>query len=344
MIRFNNDYNHGAHPSILEALENTNSESYGGYGNDEWCEKAADEIKKYIECPRAAVHFLVGGTQANYVVIASALRPYQGVICAESGHIHVHETGAVENCGHKVLALPHQDGKITAEQIRTEAELYKTSVVQEHIVEPKMVYLSYPTEYGTIYSKAELEAIHKVCQEYGMYLFIDGARMGYGLAAKSADLTLADIAKYTDVFYCGGTKCGLLFGEAVVITNPKLQPFFRSYMKQNGALLAKGWLLGVQFYTMFKDDLYFQITKQAVDLAMRIKLAFAEKNIPALIESDTNQQFVILENKQMKKLSEKYVFEYEKKIDDTHTAVRFCTSWSTTEAEVDALVSDIRKL
>lgn len=344
MIRFNNDYNHGAHPAILEALEKTNRESYGGYGQDEWCERAAEEIKKCIDCPQAAIHFLVGGTQANYVVIASALRPYQGVICAESGHIHVHETGAVENCGHKVLALPHQDGKITAEQIRTEAELYKTSVVQEHIVEPKMVYLSYPTEYGTIYSKAELVAIHEVCQEYGMYLFIDGARMGYGLAAKSADLTLADIAKYTDVFYCGGTKCGLLFGEAVVITNPELQPFFRSYMKQNGALLAKGWLLGVQFYTMFKDDLYFQITKQAVDLAMRIKSAFAEKKIPALIESDTNQQFVILENEQMKKLSENYIFEYEKKIDDTHTAVRFCTSWSTTEAEVDALVSDIRKL
>lgn len=344
MIRFNNDYNHGAHPAILEALEKTNRESYGGYGQDEWCERASEEIKKYIDCPQAAIHFLVGGTQANYVVIASALRPYQGVICAESGHIHVHETGAVENCGHKVLALPHQDGKITAEQIRTEAELYKTSVVQEHIVEPKMVYLSYPTEYGTIYSKAELVAIHEVCQEYGMYLFIDGARMGYGLAAKSADLTLADIAKYTDVFYCGGTKCGLLFGEAVVITNPELQPFFRSYMKQNGALLAKGWLLGVQFYTMFKDDLYFQITKQAVDLAMRIKSAFAEKKIPALIESDTNQQFVILENDQMKILSENYIFEYEKKIDDTHTAVRFCTSWSTTEAEVDALVSDIRKL
>lgn len=344
MIRFNNDYNHGAHPAVLEALQKTNTESYGGYGLDEWCERAAEEIKKYINCPEAAVHFLVGGTQANYIVIASALRPYQGVLCAESGHIHVHETGAVENCGHKVLALPHENGKITADQIRNEAELYKTSVVQEHIVEPKMVYLSYPTEYGTIYSKAELEAIHEVCQEYGMYLFVDGARMGYGLAAESADLTLADIAKYTDVFYCGGTKCGLLFGEAVVITNPELQPFFRSYMKQNGALLAKGWLLGVQFYTMFQDGLYFNITEQAVKQAMRIKAAFAERGIPAMIESDTNQQFVILENGQMEKLSQNYIFEYEKKIDDTHTAVRFCTSWSTLDAEVDALVADIQKL
>lgn len=344
MIRFNNDYNHGAHPAILEMLGQINDKSYGGYGKDEWCEKAAQEIKKYMDCPEADIHFLVGGTQANYVVIASALRPYQGVICAESGHIHVHETGAVENCGHKVLALPHKDGKITAQQIRTEAELYKTSGVQEHIVEPKMVYLSYPTEYGTIYSRAELIAIHEVCQEYGMYLFVDGARLGYGLAAESADLTLADLAKYTDVFYCGGTKCGLLFGEAVVISNPELQPFFRSYMKQNGALLAKGWLLGVQFYTMFEQGLYFQITKQAVEQAMRIKAAFSEQGIPSLIESDTNQQFVILENSQMEKLAENYIFEFEKKIDDAHTAVRFCTSWSTTEAEVDALVEDIKKL
>lgn len=344
MIRFNNDYNHGAHPAVLAALEKINNESYGGYGQDEWCEKASKEIKKYMDCPQAAVHFLVGGTQANYVVIASALRPYQGVICAESGHIHVHETGAVENSGHKVLALPHTDGKITAQQIRTEAENYRTSVVQEHIVEPKMVYLSYPTEYGTIYSKAELEAIYEVCREYGMYLFIDGARMGYGLAARSADLTLADIAKYTDAFYCGGTKCGLLFGEAVVITNPELQPFFRSYMKQNGALLAKGWLLGIQFYTMFHEGLYFDITRAAVEKAMRIKAAFAEKGIPALIESDTNQQFVILENGQMEKLAENYIFEFEKKIDESHTAVRFCTSWSTSEEEVDALVRDIQKL
>lgn len=342
MIRFNNDYNHGAHPSILAALENINGESYGGYGQDEWCEKAAEEIKKYLDAPEAKIHFLVGGTQANYVVIASALRPYQGVICAESGHIHVHETGAVENSGHKVLALPHTDGKITAQQIRLEAENYRTSVVQEHIIEPKMVYLSYPTEYGTTYSKAELEAIHDVCRKYDLYLFIDGARLGYGLAA--SDLTLADMAKYTDVFYCGGTKCGLLFGEAVVINNPKLQPYFRSYMKQNGGLLAKGWLLGIQFYTMFHEGLYFDISKSAVEKAMRIKAAFTEKGIPALIESNTNQQFVILENSQMKKLAEKYIFEFEKKIDESHTAVRFCTSWSTSEEEVEALVQDIQNL
>ena len=344
MIRFNNDYNHGAHPAILEALMNTNNESYGGYGQDEWCEKASAEIVKYLDCPDAAVHFLVGGTQANYIVISSALRPYQGVISAASGHIHVHETGAVENCGHKIITLPHENGKITADQIQEQAELFRTSGIQEHIVEPKMVYLSYPTEYGTIYSKAELVAISEVCKKYGMYLFVDGARLGYGLAAESADLTIADIAKYTDVFYCGGTKCGLLFGEAVVITKPELKPCFRSYMKQNGALLAKGWLLGLQFYTMFKDGLYFDITKKAISYAMKIKSAFAEKGIPAFIESDTNQQFVVLENAQMEKLAEKYIFEFEQKVDDTHTAVRFCTSWSTLDEEVEELVKDIRGL
>lgn len=344
MIRFNNDYNHGAHPAILEALVNTNSESYGGYGQDIWCEKAAEEIKKYLDCPQADIHFLVGGTQTNYIVIASALRPYQSVISAASGHIHVHETGAVENCGHKIITLPHTNGKITASQIKAEAELFKTSEIPEHITEPKMIYLSYTTEYGTIYSKAELEEISAVCKEYGLYLFVDGARMGYGLGAKNADLTLADFARLTDVFYCGGTKCGLLFGEAVVITNPDLKVGFRSYMKQNGALLAKGWLLGLQFYTVFKDGLYFEITKQADAYAMKIKEAFSAKGIPAFIESDTNQQFVVLENAQIERLAKKFIFEFDQKIDDTHSVVRFCTSWSTLEEEVDALIHDIAEL
>lgn len=344
MIRFNNDYNHGAHPAILKALVNTNNESYGGYGQDEWCEKAAVEIKKYIDCPQAAVHFLVGGTQTNYIVIASALRPYQSVISAASGHIHVHETGAIENCGHKILTLPHKNGKITAWQIKEEAELFRTSGIKEHITEPKMVYLSYPTEYGTIYSKAELEAISAVCKEYGMYLFVDGARLGYGLAAESADITITDLARLADVFYCGGTKCGLLFGEAVVITNPRLQPAFRSYMKQNGALLAKGWLLGLQFYTMFKDGLYFDITKKAIGYAMQIKNAFDEKGIQSFIPSDTNQQFVILNQTQIAQLEERYIFEYDTKIDEEHWAVRFCTSWSTLPEEIEKLVKDIRGL
>lgn len=344
MIRFNNDYNHGAHPLILEALANTNEESYGGYGMDPWCEKAAEEIKKYLDCPQAAVHFMVGGTQVNFVVIASALRPYQSVICADSGHIHVHETGAVENCGHKIHALPAKEGKITAQQIEAEAEIYVGSGVKEHITQPKMVYLSFSTEYGTIYTKQELEEISAVCKKYGFYLFIDGARLGYGLGAADADVTIGDVARLADVFYCGGTKCGALFGEAVVITEPALQTDFRSYMKQNGAMLAKGWLLGLQFYTLFKDGLYFEITKKADVYAMQIKEAFAQKGIPAFVESSTNQQFVVLEHAQMEKLAQEFVFEYEQKVDEEHACVRFCTSWSTKQEEVDALVQAIEML
>lgn len=344
MIRFNNDYNHGAHPQILEALSRTNTESYGGYGRDTWCQKASEEIKKYLECPEAEIHFLIGGTQANYTIITAALRPYQGIICADTGHIHVHETGAVENTGHKILALPHSDGKITAAQIAAEAGLYRSSDIKEHIVQPKMVYLSFPTELGTLYSKKELQDIYEVCREYDLYLFIDGARMEYGLGSEKNDLTLKDISKMADAFYLGGTKCGALFGEAVVLTNPSLGVGFRSYMKQNGGMLAKGWLLGLQFYTLFQDGLYFDITRQADGYALQIKNAFAKKGIPSYIESFTNQQFVILDNEQMEKLSQKYVFELENKIDGTHSCVRFCTSWSTTQEEIDSLIADIQKL
>lgn len=344
MIRFNNDYNHGAHPAILEALAATNNESYGGYGIDPWCKKAADEIKKYLDCPEANVHFLIGGTQANFTVIAAALRPFQSVICADSGHINVHETGAVENTGHKVQALPNTDGKITADQIAAEARLFAESEIQEHITQPKMVYLSYPTEYGTIYSLKELEDIHAVCRQYGLYLYIDGARLGYGLGSSESDVTIKDIARLCDAFYCGGTKCGTLFGEAVVIVNPMLNTDFRSYIKQNGAMLAKGWLLGLQFYTLFKDGLYFEITKKAVDYAMKIKDAFAAKGIPFFMESPTNQQFVVVENSLMKKLAEKYVFEFEQKVDDTHSCIRFCTSWSTKKEEIEELIRDIEAL
>ena len=344
MIRFNNDYNHGAHPAVLEALTKTNDESYGGYGLDIWCERAAEEIKKCAESPDAAVHFLIGGTQTNYTVIAAALRPYQGVISADTGHIHVHETGAVENTGHKIIALPSEEGKITARQIEEQAELYQSSGIKEHITQPKMVYLSFPTEYGTIYSKKELEEISDVCRKSGFWLFIDGARMGYGLGSEKADMTLADIARCADVFSCGGTKCGTLFGEAVVITDPALNVDFRSYIKQNGGMLAKGWLLGLQFYTMFRDGLYFEITRKADEQAMRIKRAFEEKGIPSYIESFTNQQFVTVKNEIADRLAEKYVYEYEQKVDENHCCIRFCTSWSTTDQEVDELINDIKLL
>ena len=285
MIRWNNDYNQGAHPEVLKAFQETNDTSYGGYGMDEWCRAGAEEIKKYLGNVNADVHFMVGGTQVNYTVISAALRPYQGVVSADTGHIHVHETGAVEHVGHKIHALPSVDGKITAEQVRREAENYRTSGVQEHITDPRMVYISYPTEFGTLYTKEELTAISRVCREYNLYLFVDGARMGYGLGSEVCDMTMAELAELVDIFYIGGTKCGAMLGEAVVIIREELKDHFRSYIKQNGAMLAKGWILGLQFYTLFKDGLYFKITKEADKYALRIKDAFAEKGIPAYIEA-----------------------------------------------------------
>ncbi|MBQ8893359.1 MAG: aminotransferase class I/II-fold pyridoxal phosphate-dependent enzyme [Clostridia bacterium] len=344
MIRFNNDYNHGAHPAILEALRKTNSESYGGYGLDPWCKKAAEAIKKEIGCPDAAVHFLVGGTQANYTVISAALRPFQSVIAADCGHIQVHETGAVEHIGHKIEVLPSANGKITAAQIAEKAELYRTSCVQEHITQPKMVYISYPTEVGSLYSKKELEEIRRVCDQYKLYLFVDGARMGYGLGSPESDLSAADLARLTDAFYFGGTKCGALFGEAVVLLHPALQEDFRSCIKQNGAMLAKGWLLGLQFHTLFENGLYFDITKRAVALALKIRDAFVCKGFKLYSNSHTNQQFIILDRATMEKLAEKYIFEFQEQIDENRIAVRFCTSWSTTEEEVNTLIKDIEKL
>ncbi len=344
-IRFNNDYNRGAHPAILSALSETNGRAFAGYGEDGMCLAAAREIRRHIDRPDAQVHFLTGGTQTNFIVIAAALRPYQSVISPVSGHINVHETGAVENCGHKITALPAADGKIIAEQIEEEARAYRDSDIREHITEPKMVYISFPTEYGTIYSKAELEAIRKVCDEFGLYLFIDGARLGYGMGSGEADVTAADIARFADVFYFGGTKCGALFGEALVITAPELQKDFRSFMKQNGAMLAKGWLLGVQFYELFKGDgLYFEITRRADEMAERLAAAFGKKGIEPYIKSPTNQQFIVLTEEQAEKLSERYIFEFERKLPEGRICVRFCTSWSTDPEELCELISDIEKL
>lgn len=344
MIRFNNDYNHGAVPEIIEALKETNSEAYGGYGIDEWCDKAKVEIAKYLEAPEAKIHFLVGGTQVNYTAIVSALRPYQSVLCADSGHINVHETGAVENTGHKIETLPAVDGKISAEQIEKAAVDYETSIIPEHITQLKLVYISQPTEYGTIYSKEELTQISDVCKKHGLFLFADGARLGYALGSEENNLSLSDMAKLTDMFTIGGTKCGALFGEALVISNPLLQTDFRSYIKQNGAMLAKGWLLGLQFYTLFKDGLYFNVTKKADELAMKIRDAFHKKNIRSFIESPTNQQFVIVDKAQKTKLAQNFIFEEEAVFDNEHDVIRFCTGWNSTDSEVDALVKEINKL
>ena len=343
MIRYNNDYNHGAHPEIIRAFADTNDNAYGGYGKDEWCDSAKTEIRKYLGDVNADIHFVVGGTQANLIVIASALRPFESVISADSGHINVHETGAVEATGHKVHALPSVNGKITAKQVDEVATDFEESTVPEHITCPRMVYISFPTEYGTVYSKSELCELSDVCKKHGLYLFIDGARLSYGLAAQGGDVTLEDIAKYADVFYIGGTKCGAMFGEAVVITNDALKPNFRSCMKQNGAMLAKGWTLGIQYYTLFKDGLYFEIAKKSIEYASRIKNAFLKKSIPMYIDSPTNQLFVVVDKATADKLAEKYVYELEGKLDDK-LIIRFCTAWSTEECDVNSLVEDIGKL
>ena len=343
MIRFNNDYNPGAHPAILKAIADTNDTSYGGYGEDEWCDKASFIIRNIIDRPDAEVRFFPGATQANFIVIDAALSPVQSVIAADPGHINCHEAASIENTGHKILALPNTDGRITAAQIEACAAAYYEADEPEYLTEPKMVYISFPTEQGTLYSLQELTAIHDVCEKYGMYLFVDGARMGYGLGSEKNDVTLKDFAELTDVFYIGGTKCGALFGEAVVITATALKRRFKAYMKQNGAVLAKGWLLGLQFAALLENGEYFAITKRADELAMQIKKAFAGKNIPLWVDSYTNQQFVILNDEQKEKLSDKYFFELQGH-SENGTIVRFCTSWATTKDEVDSLIKDIDNL
>ena len=341
MILFNSDYTEGAHPRILERLIETNLEQTTGYGEDAYCEAAREAIRKVCDAPEADVHFLVGGTQANFTVISSALKSYQGVLCADTGHINVHETGAVEACGHKVLALPGKDGKITAEQIRNAHDLHWSDESHEHIAQPKMVYISHPTELGTLYTKGELEEIGRVCRECGLYLFLDGARLGYGLMAPGTDVTIADIAKICDVFYIGGTKVGALFGEAVVIMNPQLKPDFRYCIKQKGGMLAKGRLLGIQFLELFRDGLYFEIAKHAIDMAMILKEGLKEKGYSFFMDSVTNQQFIMIEDEKLEKIREKYGVTYQQRYDETHSVIRLCTSWATTEENVRSLLADL---
>lgn len=341
MILFNSDYTEGAHPRILERLMETNLEQTTGYGEDAYCEAAREAIRKVCDAPEADVHFLVGGTQANFTVISSALKPYQGVLCADTGHINVHETGAVEACGHKVLALPGKDGKITAEQIRNAHDLHWSDESHEHIAQPKMVYISHPTELGTLYTKGELEEIGRVCRECGLYLFLDGARLGYGLMAPGTDVTISDIAKICDVFYIGGTKVGALFGEAVVIMNPQLKPDFRYCIKQKGGMLAKGRLLGIQFLELFRDGLYFEIAKHAIDMAMILKEGLKEKGYSFFMDSVTNQQFIMIEDEKLEKIREKYGVTYQQRYDETHSVIRLCTSWATTEENVRSLLADL---
>ena len=302
MIRFNCDYLEGAHPRILEKLVETNFLQTPGYGEDEYCERARQIIQEKCGAPDAYVQFLVGGTQTNTTVIASILRPYQGVLSAVTGHINAHETGAIEATGHKVLALPSENGKITAAQVQEAYDVHWADSSHEHIVQPGMVYISHPTENGTLYTKEELISLYETCKKLDLPLFLDGARLGYGLMSEASDMTLEDIAAYTDVFYIGGTKVGALFGEAVVITDPALKKDFRYMIKQKGGMLAKGRLLGIQFLTLLEDGLYEEVAEKAVKQAMHLKEAFLEKGYPLFYDSYTNQQFPIMPKEHLEKL------------------------------------------
>lgn len=337
MLLFHNDYNEICHPKVLERMLSVRQEQMPGYGEDPCCSGAANKIRQLCGNNDLDVHFLVGGTQTNLTVIAAALRPYQGVIGAETAHVNVHETGAIEATGHKVIALPHVDGKITATQVEMLVNEHHTSEDAVHMVQPKMVYISNPTELGTIYHKQELEDLSAVCRKNGLYLFVDGARLGYGLTAADNDVTLSDLARLCDVFYIGGTKVGAMFGEAVVISNPHISEGFRYLIKQRGAMLAKGWLLGVQFDALLQDDLYFKISAQANVLAERIRQTLRELKYDMMVETTTNQLFPILPDEHLEKLSENFTFAEMGRIDSKHRAIRFCTSWATAEASVDAL-------
>lgn len=344
MFFFHNDYSEGCHESILARLQQINFQQNPGYGEDAICARAAEKIRTSCGRQDLRVHFLVGGTQTNLTVIAAVLRPHQGVIGAESAHIHVHETGAVEAVGHKVLAVPSKDGKLTAQQVRQQVRLQRESGAAEHMVQPKMVYISQPTELGTLYTLEELEAIGQACRENNLYLFVDGARLGYGLEAKGNDIKLSDLARVCDVFYIGGTKVGALFGEAVVITNPLLEEDFRYLMKQKGGMLAKGWLLGVQFDCLFTDDLYFRLGAHADRLADRIRDTLKQLNCPLLVESTTNQIFPILPDAILDELAKDFTFSEQERVSPTQRAVRFCTSWATSAEQVDALCNALNRL
>lgn len=345
MICFNCDYTEGAHPKILERLLATNLEQTIGYGEDPYCEQARTQIRKVCKAPKADVHFLVGGTQANFTVIRSALRPHQGVLCAATGHINAHESGAVEATGHKVLSLPcGPEGKLTADQVEAAWLAHWEDATHEHQVQPKMVYLSHPTENGALYTKKELTALSEVCKTRELFLFLDGARLGYGLSAPETDIALPDLARLCDAFYLGGTKCGALFGEAVVLTHPQLQADFRYLIKQGGGMLAKGRLLGLQFLTLMENGLYLEICGKANRQAKQIAAACEAAGFPKYAPSFTNQQFFIFPNKVLNRLEEKYLFALWERVDSDHTAVRICTSWATSDQNVEALIQDIQAL
>ena len=337
MISFENDYIAGAHPKILERLIETNLESLSGYGNDMYCQSACEKIKKACKCEDAQVFFVTGGTQTNAVVISAMLHDYEGVVAAVTGHVSTHEAGAIEYTGHKVLTLPQHDGKIDAEELGKYLRTFYEDINHEHMVFPGMVYISHPTEYGTLYSKKELEQISQICNKYRIPLFLDGARLGYGLMSKQTDVTLPDIANLCDVFYIGGTKVGALCGEAIVFTKKNAPMHFMTIVKQHGALLAKGRLLGIQFDTLFTDNLYFEISSHAIEMAEQLKEVLKEKGCTFYLESPTNQQFIVMENSKLDELKTKLAFSFWEKADDTHTVIRLATGWSTKVEDIKQL-------
>ncbi len=356
-ISFSSDYTKGAHPQILKRLSETNFEQIDGYGTDDYCKSAAEKIKKLCGTPDADVFFLVGGTQTNQTIIDMLLKPYEGVVAAQTGHVAAHEAGAIEFSGHKVLTVPSLYGKAGAETDADKKAVYSDEVGKikacdlkalletfygddnhEHMVFPGAVYISHPTEYGTLYTKKELEEISGICKEYKIPLFLDGARLGYGLMSKRTDVSIQDIARLVDVFYIGGTKVGAMFGEAVVFTKgaPTAHPV--PIIKQHGALLAKGWLLGLQFDTLFTDDLYMNISKNAIEMAELLREGLVEKGYQLFIDSPTNQQFIVMDNDKLKKFSEHVRYGFWEKFDEMHTVIRLATDWATTKEDIDTLM------
>lgn len=338
MYSFTNDYSEGAHPRILQALSNINLTQVSGYGLDPYCQEAADLIREACGAPRASVHFAVGGTQTNLLVIHALLRSYEAVISTATGHVNVHETGAIETTGHKVCTVPSPDGKLTPALVEQVVNAHSS----EHMVAPRLVYISNTSEYGTFYTRAELAALRRYCDDHGLYLYLDGARLGAALTAPGSDLTLADIAALTDAFYIGGTKNGALFGEAIVLVNDEAKSHFRWYIKQRGAMLAKGWLLGLQFRELLKDELYFDLARHANTLAAKMREGILERGYPFHVDSRSNQLFPILPNPLMGRLQDMgYGFEIDHAVDAEHTCVRFVTSWATPASAVEAFLRDL---
>ncbi len=339
MLYFASDYMETAHEKILRRFLETDGEHMTAYGSDRYCAEAQEKIRAACEAPKAEVRFLTGGTQTNQLVIDLFLKPWQGVVAADTGHVNTHEAGAIEWSAHKVLTVPHHNGKVAAAEVRALVETWRGDDAREHIVEPGMVYISHPTEYGTLYTRAELEELAAVCREYALPLYVDGARLAYGLAAAGTDVTLPVLAKYADAFYIGGTKCGALFGEALVFPKGNVPERFLTRVKQHGALLAKGWSAGLQFDTLFTDDLYAKLGAHAIETAAKLKKGLCDKGLELYIDSPTNQQFPIADDALLSRLDGKVVYSFWEKLADGRTVIRFATSWATRVEDVDALLA-----